>query len=99
MAHDSTPNNGSVGDDTIAALRVALGVYVATPADDEQLRQALRTMTRTARQQGVLPERMLVTLKDVWYALPAMRAPLEPDDQVRLLQRAVTMCIKEYYAD
>jgi DNA-binding response OmpR family regulator len=99
MPHDSKPDNTSVDDDAIAALRAALLVYIARPADIEQLRVALRTMTSAARQQGVLPEKVLITLKDVWYSVPAARALSEPDDQVRLLQRVVTMCIKEYYAE
>jgi hypothetical protein len=38
-------------------------------------------------------------LKDIWYALPSVHGIQEPIDQTRLLQRVVTMCIKEYYAD
>jgi hypothetical protein len=39
-----------------------------------------------------------VVLKDVWNHLPEARAMPETGDQVRMLQRVVTMCIKEYYS-
>ncbi|HEY4219190.1 MAG TPA: hypothetical protein VGM67_18735 [Gemmatimonadaceae bacterium] len=99
MAHDSSPGDGSLDDETISALRSALTEYVATPADGERLRVALHAMACEARQKGMLPERLLVVLKDVWYAVPSIRLLKEPDDQTRLLQRIVTMCIKEYYSE
>jgi hypothetical protein len=37
-------------------------------------------------------------LKDVWGTLPEVRAMTDTGAQVRLLQRVVTMCIKEYYS-
>ena len=42
---------------------------------------------------------LLVVLKDVWYSLPNVAAMRDPAEQVRLLQRAVTICIKGYYGD
>ena len=41
----------------------------------------------------------VIALKDVWYGLPSVRAMQQTDEQVRLLQRVVTMCIKEYYRE
>jgi len=99
MAHDSSPGDGLLDDETISALRVALMDYAAAPADGERLRTALHAMAREAREKGILPEKVLVLLKDVWYSQPLVRSLKEPDDQVRLLQRIVTMCIKEYYGD
>jgi hypothetical protein len=55
-------------------------------------------MAREARDTAMPPEQLLVVLKDVWYSLPVVRQPKTPEDQVRLLQRVVTMCIKEYYS-
>jgi hypothetical protein len=99
MAHDSSPGDGLLDDETISALRVALMDYAAAPADGERLRTALHAMAREAREKGIFPEKLLVLLKDVWYGMPVVRSSKEPDDQVRLLQRIVTMCIKEYYGD
>ena len=40
---------------------------------------------------------LLVLLKDVWGGLPEVRSMSDSREQIRLLQRVVTMCIKEYY--
>jgi hypothetical protein len=37
-------------------------------------------------------------LKEAWSSLPEVRAMNDSGEQVRLLQRVVTMCIKEYYS-
>jgi hypothetical protein len=51
-----------------------------------------------AREKAILPEHLLIALKDVWSNLPEVRTMPETGQQVRLLQRVVTMCIKEYYS-
>jgi MoxR-like ATPase len=99
MAHDSTPNPARLDDNTLDALRAALVQYVATPAGGDALRSALRALASEARTKSVPPEQLLVALKDVWHSLPDVRAMSEQADQIRLLQRVVTMCIKEYYAE
>ena len=99
MAHDSSPGPGSLSPETIEAVRAALIAYVDAPSSGERLGRALRTMAAEAHEQAMLPEQLLVVLKDIWYTLPAVRSIKEPTEQVRLLQRAVTMCIREYYAD
>jgi hypothetical protein len=45
------------------------------------------------------PEQLLIALKETWYLLPCVQEMSDTSEQVRLLQRAVTMCIREYYAD
>ena len=54
------------------------------------------------RERGTLvgadPDRLLVVLKGIWGTLPEVRAMTNSTEQVRLLQRVVTMCIKEYYS-
>jgi hypothetical protein len=98
MAHDSTPDANALADETIDAVRIALIEYVDAPSRGERLGTALHMMAREARDRSILPERLLIVLKDIWYSLPSVRAMKEQEDQVRLLQRVVTMCIKEYYA-
>jgi len=99
MAPDSSPGPGSLSTETIEAVRAALLGYVDVPATGEGLGRALRAMTAEAREHEMLPERLLVLLKDIWYSLPSVRTLKDPAEQVRLLQRVVTMCIREYYAD
>ncbi len=99
MAHDSSPGRNALTEETIDDVREALAGYVQSPAAGEGLGLALRDMAAEARDRSMLPEQLLVVLKDIWYSLPTVRGMKEPADQVRLLQRVVTMCIKEYYAE
>jgi hypothetical protein len=99
MAHDSTQGPGSLDEETIRAVRGALVEYIDSPARSGALRRALRVMAAEARERSMLPEQLLIVLKDIWYSLPDVRRMPEPDDRIRLLQRVVTICIKEYYAD
>jgi hypothetical protein len=99
MVHDSTPGLGALDPETVAAVRSALALYIATPSDGEPLRQALDVMAAEAHEKSILPEQLLVVLKDLWYALPSVGAMRDAAEQTRLLQRVVTICIKEYYAD
>ena len=99
MAHDSShPPPSRLDDDTVAAVRVALRAYLASPADPSAIQGALLRMSAEARERAVLPEQLLVLLKEAWSTLPEVRAMTDASEQVRLLQRVVTMCIKEYYS-
>jgi len=99
MAHDSGRGRTPLAEETIESVRAALRQYVESPADSEPLRSTLRAMASEAHEKALLPEALLVVLKDIWYSLPVVRGKSEPGEQIRLLQRVVTMCIKEYYAD
>jgi len=99
MAHDSSPGPVALEAETIDAVREALDDYVNAPSQPTPLRGALQRMAGEARQRTMLPEQVLILLKDIWYTLPGVQAITDPNEQVRLLQRVVTMCIKEYYAD
>lgn len=105
MAPDS--NGGPSGRETLApatvdAVRHALGHYAQSAGEAQPapsaLGDALRTMAREARQKHILAEHLLLALKEIWYSLPEVRDAPNADDQTRLLQRLVTMCVREYYA-
>jgi hypothetical protein len=100
MAHDSSPPPApGLAQETTARVRAALSHYLENPeAGGDQLRLALDVMAGEARSRSMLPEQLLVVLKDIWYDLPAVRAIEDASAQIRLLQRVVTMCIKEYYS-
>jgi hypothetical protein len=99
MAYDSSQNPPSrLDDETVAAVRDALRVYLSRSPDAEALRRALIRMSTEARERSILPEHVLVVLKDLWSQLPEVRAMPETGEQIRMLQRVVTMCIKEYYS-
>ena len=99
MAHDSSHTPPSrLDDDTVATVRAALRAYLTNSDYPAALKDALLRMSAEARERAVLPEQLLVMLKDVWGTLPEVRAMTDAGEQVRLLQRVVTMCIKEYYS-
>lgn len=99
MAHDSSHTPPSrLDDETVAALRTALRAYLANAGEPAVLQVALLRMSVEARERSLLPEHLLVVLKDVWSTLPEVRAMTDAGEQIRLMQRVVTMCIKEYYS-
>jgi uncharacterized protein (DUF2267 family) len=98
MAYDSSQTPPSrLAEDTIDAVRAALREYLATESSSV-LQASLLRMASEAREKALLPEQLLIVLKDVWNALPEVRAMTDASEQIRLLQRVVTMCIKEYYS-
>ena len=99
MVHDPSPAPGALEAETIKALRGALVRYIDDPSTATDVRDALQRMAAEAHSKSMLPEQLLVVLKDIWYSLPSPQSMSDPAEQVRLLQRVVTMCIREYYAD
>ena len=99
MAHDSSSRPpGRLDNDTIDALRTALRQYLSNGLSPSTVQPALVRMAAEAREKDILPEQLLILLKDLWSTLPEVRAMTDTTEQVRLLQRVVTMCIKEYYS-
>lgn len=97
MADEPNRAPGVLSDDSISTIRLALQQYAADPDQSKELRHALRLVSAEARQKAIFPEQLLTTLKDIWYELPNTRV-VPGSDHVRLLQRVVTICIKEYYS-
>ncbi len=99
MAYDSSqPPPSRLDSNTVEAVREALRAYLARPDVQGGLQQALLRVAAEAREKSMLPEHLLVVLKDLWNALPEVRAIPDTREQITLLQRVVTMCIKEYYS-
>lgn len=99
MAFDSSQTPPSRLDPAaIAKLRVALGAYLVKSEDRAPLQAALASLAAEARDKSIPPEQLLVVLKEIWNGLPEVRATSDAGAQVMLLQRAVTLCIREYYA-
>ena len=98
MAHDSshTPRGG-LAEETTDAVRAALVRYLKAPGSSADLRTALNQMADEARTKAILPEHLLVALKQLWSSLPEVRAVGDSEEQTKMLQRVVTMCIREYY--
>ena len=97
MAHDSSRPSSRLDDESLNAVRLALRAYLRDAENSSALQSALVLVATEARTRDILPEHLLVTLKELWSTLPEVRAIADADEQVRLLQRVVTMCIREYY--
>ena len=98
MAYDSSQTPASrLEEATIDAVRAALREYLAS-GSTTALRASLVRMAGEAREKSILPEHILIALKDVWNALPEVRDMSDAGEQIRLQQRVVTMCITEYYS-
>lgn len=97
MAEESSPGRRALSDEAITNIRLALRAYANDPEHGDRLRAALRAASAEAREKAILPEQLLTMLKDMWHDMPDVRAASGPD-HARLLQRVVTICIKEYYS-
>lgn len=98
MAHDSSqPPSSRLDEDSLDAVRLALRAYLQDSQEPGALQTALMRLAMQARERNIPPEQLLITLKETWNALPEVRSMNDAREQVRLLQRVVTMCIREYY--
>ena len=96
MAHDKTPERPKLSTSSLEALQRVLQSYLASGTADS-LQPTLHVIAAEARQHNMHAEHLLVALKDVWYALPQVISESGSDAQHRMLQRVVSLCIREYY--
>ena len=91
----------ALAHETVEAVRRALQLHARATAGEptSELRTALHTLAREAREKAVPPEQLLITLKNVWQSLAEVENSRDFNEQTRMLQRLVTICIKEYFAD
>lgn len=100
MAQSSPPPPHRLSDAVVSQLQAALVGYIRSGSGSaDGLRTALLAVAEEARAEGMYPERLLVALKDIWFALPEVRAMTDDQRRTRLLQQLVTACIREYYGD
>ncbi|MEO6877857.1 MAG: hypothetical protein ABI205_05205 [Gemmatimonadaceae bacterium] len=71
---------------------------IAQGNHSDDLHRLLCEAAAEARTKGILAERLLVTIKDVWYSLPEVAKSRSGASENALLQELVSRCIHEYYA-
>ena len=98
MAFNRTPESPVLDAATVHELRDALARSLAAGQHDDSLKNVLTRAAADARAKGMLPEQLLIALKDIWYGLPQITARSGDDTQTRLLQQVIARCIQEYYA-
>jgi len=84
---------------TASAVREALIAHLQANAPAEEVRVVLSQLAREARQHHVPPERLIVLFKDIWRSLPTVQDASTRQDNAQLLERMITLCIREYYAE
>jgi len=98
MAPDSSqPPSSRLDDELLKAVRLALHGHEHGSEHGAALQSSLLLVATEARARNILPEQLLVRLKEAWSSLPEVRAMHDAHEQARLLERVVTMCIREYY--
>jgi len=97
MAHDSSAARPELSAEVVSELTVALERYAANQSDIGGILPALRRVAEDARARRVHAEQILVLLKDVWFGLPTVGRAGSSEDQHALLQRLITLSIREYY--
>lgn len=98
MAHDQAGQPlAPVSDEVRHSLRSALERYLAEGGDITILRAPVHELAAECRRRGIHAEHLLILLKEIWYALPAVQQIRSPEQQSRLLQRVVTVSIRVYY--
>lgn len=81
-------------------MRRALTEQLRHPdAPTPEVAELLRKVAREAHQNGVRPEELLVTFKQLWNSLSESLRPQVPDQYERVRQNLVTLCIQAYYAE
>jgi hypothetical protein len=98
MAFERTPSVPELDPSTLEAMRAAFAESIGNGRHGDGLNDLLGRASREARDKGIEAERLLVTLKDVWYNLPRSPRTTLSDHEHTLLQELVSRCIREYYS-
>jgi hypothetical protein len=98
MAFDRTPSLPTLDPATLDALRATLARSANHGNHADDLRTVLCAAADEARAKGIPAERLLIILKDLWYALPEVANAPSADVANTLLQELISRCIQEYYS-
>ena len=96
---ESTDDGHTHGSESEAALRAAIARRARGEASEGELGAALRRYARDAQRRHLRAEEVVIAFKSMWRALPEASDAFERQEQQRLLERLVTLCIREYYGE
>jgi hypothetical protein len=81
-------------------LRTALTDQLKKPdTPTPELVSLLRRVGREAREKQIRPEQLIVAFKDLWNSLAESLRPQNSDQNERVRQQLVTLCIQAYYSE
>ena len=90
----------SLSDSTMKELQAALTEQLKRPnGPTPELTKLLKRVGAEARAKNVKPEQLLVIFKQLWNSLAESLRPQNPEQQERVRQTLVTLCIQAYYAE
>lgn len=90
----------SLSDSTMKELRAALTEQLKRPnGPTPELTKLLKKVGAEARQKNIKPEQLIVIFKQLWNSLAESLRPQNPEQQERVRQTLVTLCIQAYYAE
>ncbi len=90
----------ALSESTMKELRTALIEQLKQPdGPTPELASLLRKIAHEAHERNILPEELIVVLKQLWNSLAESLRPQNADQYERVRQRLVTLCIQAYYAE
>lgn len=98
MVNESTSNRPELSAEALQALESAMREFAESGVIPASLEPALAQLAAEAREKQVRAEHLLIALKDVWFALPAVERARTPDEQNAILQRIVSLSVRAYYS-
>lgn len=98
MVHESTSNRPELSASALQSLASAMQEYATTGMTPSTLEPALVQLAAEAREKKIRAEHLLISLKDVWFALPAVEHARTPEEQNAILQRIVSLSVRAYYS-
>ena len=91
---------GSLSESTLKELRTALIDQLKKPeAPTSELVSLLRRIGREAREKNVRPEQLIIAFKELWNSLAESLRPQNSDQNEKVRQQLVTLCIQAYYTE
>ncbi len=103
--YDSSPSpHRDLLDAVAPAIHGAVAAQLGSPgrrseATGAQLRAAIRHLCVDARRRGIPVEQLLIVVKKACTSSPEMQSRASDPHATDLMNRVVTVCIQEYYAD
>ncbi|MDQ3809853.1 MAG: hypothetical protein M3336_06135 [Chloroflexota bacterium] len=88
-----------VSAETLGMVREALRRRLTDDPHDGHLRAVLRRLSGEVKAKGLHGEHVVIMLKQIWSQLPEMWQALAAHERRLMLERVVTLCIEEFYAE
>ena len=90
----------ALSESTMQELKSALAEQLKQPnGPTPELTRLLKKVGAEARQKNIKPEELIVIFKQLWNSLVESLRPQNTEQQERVRQNLVTLCIQAYYAE